>query len=221
MNLRIRRHLVLATLVALGVGVTAWWLETGRHRFHPKGLGTLDGGRILRSGQVHRRLVPELVRGHGVDLVIDLSKDEPHEIDAHAERTWLDHAAIPQVHFEDLSGDGTGPIESYVDALARMLEARQHGKTVWVHCSGGSERTGALVAWYRMLFEDWSGQRAYEEYVSFRMRPPKNDIHKAFVNEHTEALIRGLEARGIRPPFSARPFGPAASAPERVPTDGS
>lgn len=50
------------------------------------------------------------------------------------------------------------------DAFRRFLEAVDAGPgPVFVHCRRGADRTGAVVALYRIARHGWAGQRAYDE----------------------------------------------------------
>lgn len=48
-------------------------------------------------------------------------------------------------------------------ALTAIAEAP---KPVLVHCWHGSDRTGAIVAMYRMVFQNWPRERAIDEFVN-------------------------------------------------------
>lgn len=39
-------------------------------------------------------------------------------------------------------------------------------KPILVHCWHGSDRTGAIVAMYRMVFQDWPRERAIDEFLN-------------------------------------------------------
>jgi protein-tyrosine phosphatase len=41
---------------------------------------------------------------------------------------------------------------------------------VFVHCKRGADRTGAVVGLYRVLRQDWSVDRAYDEARAIGMR---------------------------------------------------
>lgn len=55
---------------------------------------------------------------------------------------------------------------SLSDAEMRKAMAilRQAPKPVLVHCWHGSDRTGAVVALYRMVFQNWSREQAIDEF---------------------------------------------------------
>ena len=207
---RPRPALVVTGLLVAGTVI--WLLDGGHRMFRPKRLGVVEEGRVWRAGQIHRRLLPDVLREHDIDVVIDLARDEGDDADEMAERQILDRLGVERLGFEDLGGDGTGNLESYVTAMRRLLDARDAGQHVLVHCAGGSERTGALVAWYRMLFEGWSGDQAWDEYLSYRSKPPKDDVHPTYVNGHTDELVRRLEAEGVAIPHPhPGRFGPAGA----------
>jgi hypothetical protein len=48
--------------------------------------------------------------------------------------------------------------------------AREPGQRVFVHCERGAERTGAMVACYRMSREQWNPEQALDEMEAFRFR---------------------------------------------------
>lgn len=47
-----------------------------------------------------------------------------------------------------------------IDALRLLMQSE---KPVMIHCKHGSDRTGTIVAAYRIVFEGWSKERAIEE----------------------------------------------------------
>lgn len=83
---------------------------------------------------------------------------------------------LREYHSDDDEADGTD-IKLYRvpmnageinDALVmRALEVIADApKPILVHCWHGSDRTGAIVAMYRMVFQDWSRQQAIDEFVN-------------------------------------------------------
>jgi protein-tyrosine phosphatase len=176
--------------------------------FIARNFGAVDEGAIYRSGRLHPFLLERTLVEHGIDVVIDLDEDE-HE-DVAAGRETLERLGIRHLRFEGLHGSGRGDPAIYVDAMGALLAARREGKQVLVQCAAGSERTGALVAMYRMLYEGWSGDRAYQEYLDYRAHAPSELKLSRWMSEYLETVVRGLEARGLldRHPQPLPRFGP-------------
>jgi protein tyrosine/serine phosphatase len=55
---------------------------------------------------------------------------------------------------------------SYEDIVNALKVIRDAEKPVLVHCLHGSDRTGAVVAAYRMVFEGWSKEAAIKEFLN-------------------------------------------------------
>ena len=48
-----------------------------------------------------------------------------------------------------------------------MLETIDRGKSVLVHCAAGKDRTGYMVAAYRVERQDWRLEQAVQEMVRY------------------------------------------------------
>lgn len=210
-----RRRILLAVaavvfLAGAAGGVTAFWLETGRHLVHPKNWGVVVPDHVWRSGQIHPRLVEDVLREHEIEVIVDLTLDTETEEAAVHERAVARELDIRKVDLVSLDGRGVGDPLDYVVALQEMARARDEGTRLLIHCAGGSERTGGIVASYRMLYEGWDGQKAWAEYLSFRKHPPETDALVDFVNEHLPEIARRLVASGDleRAPARLPRFGP-------------
>lgn len=70
--------------------------------------------------------------------------------------------------------------DELIDALKLMMKSE---KPVLIHCVHGSDRTGTVVAAYRIIFENWSKEKAIQE-----MLERKYGFHPIFDN-----LIRLLQ----------------------------
>ena len=54
---------------------------------------------------------------------------------------------------------------TYDDIVSALIIIRDAEKPVLVHCLHGSDRTGAIVAAYRMAFDGWSKEEAINEFL--------------------------------------------------------
>jgi protein-tyrosine phosphatase len=209
---RRKKLLWIAVIAVTAVGGYASWKQWGRHRFFPKNWGTVEEGRIYRSGLVHRALIEDELREHRIVMVVDLSAEGTKHPDVAAEREAAARLGIRALEVNGLDGYGVGDVGAYVTALEEMAKATE-GKAVLVHCAGGSERTGAACAMYRMLFQGWDGPRAYEEYLGYRGDPPKNDILPRFVNDVLPDVAERLVRSGTlaEKPDPLSKFGPAGN----------
>ena len=206
-------------LLASAVGALIWWIDGGRHQFLPRKWGVVEDASFYRSGQIDARIVEDVLREHDIDLIVDLaSGDPPGDPDEAAEQHAAERLGIRRLTWR-LPGRMLKSDEpSYVAALREVIRARAEGKRVLVHCNAGRERTGVLVAAYRMLVDGWSGNAAYDEYLSYRKDPPEGygDVEQ-FLDAELPEIAKDLAASGdIASPKGPLPdFGPvrAAGAP--------
>jgi len=211
---RSARRLWIAVAVVLAVGAAiggyAWWREEGSRLFYPRNFGVVEEAFLYRSGQIHPRIIEDVLREHEIDLVIDLARDDLRRASARAEIEAVEALGIRKVDLFGLDGYGVGRLDAYTLALEELARARSAGERVLVHCSAGSERTGATVALYRMLFEGWSGEQAYTEYLGYRNRPPSHRRLPEYLNRNMERLVARLVERGVlaEPPAPLPVFGP-------------
>ncbi len=221
-NVHRRRALLALLVVAVAAGGYGWWKQWGRHLYFPKNFGVVEAGRIYRSGLIHERLVEKTLRENRIATIVDLSGEGMDNPKVAAERVAAERLGARALEVNGLGGDGSGDVSAYVAALTEMAHATPE-RPVLVHCAGGSERTGAAVAFYRMLFEGWDGRRAYDEYLSYRGDPPKNDALPQYVNAVMPDLVKRLRENDTLskepaslPVFGPEGFRPKPAAPQRA-----
>ena len=161
----------------------------------PKRFGTVVEGHVYRSGQIHQALIESVLREHHIGRVVSLSPFQADNPEHVAEDQAARRLGIEDDHYP-LRGDGTGDIESYVEALSAMIQATRGGPPVLVHCGAGATRTGAAVAWYRVLVQGWSPGRAVEEMIDYDWKP-EHILPLPYMNAYTEVLARALFERGL------------------------
>lgn len=195
MTKRNRTLLTIAGVVALAGGGVWLWEEVLEDRLIPKRWGVVEAGEIYRSGQLHPALVETTLRNHEIKVIVDLNQ---HEVDNEAQRAEERAAqslGIERILFP-LSGDGTGDIEQYAQAIRRMHDAQQDDQPVLVHCAAGAYRTGGVVAMYRVLVEGWTPERARTEMISYRWDEDDLTLPR-YLNENMATLASRLVELGV------------------------
>lgn len=81
---------------------------------------------------------------------------------------------------------------SYEDLIITLKVIRDSDNPVLVHCLHGSDRTGAVVAAYRMAFEGWSKDKAIEEFLN-----EKYGYHEKWFPDILE-LLKELDVEKLR-----------------------
>jgi protein tyrosine/serine phosphatase len=201
-------------LCGVVLGVVA--VEEFRHSFFPKRFGVVEPGLIFRSGQIDSGLIKPTLQQHGIKVVVDLTKpvdetpDDAEERDRLAEAEAIAELGITSYRFT-MPGDGRGSVEAYTEALIRLKEARAAEAPVLVHCAAGSQRTGGVIACYRVLFEKQPMDKVMEEMKDYDWDPVRNAVLPAHLNGIMKDLTAALHERGalemIPDPLPVFPVG--------------
>jgi len=129
----------------------------GVPNFHPV------GGNIYRGGQPTAQGWTSLQR-LGVKTVIDLRRNGEHSINA--ERQAVEAAGMRYVNVP-MSGI-VAPANETVFKVLALLQSSGAGP-IFIHCLRGMDRTGAVIACYRIAHDGWRNQKALEEAKSYGM----------------------------------------------------
>ena len=131
---------------------------------------------VYRSEQPDAELIP-LLKENKIDIVINLRNRDKDKI-------VLAKHPFQQVHI---------PINTWAidrnDLLAVMQtiqKAEKNHQKVLVHCYHGSDRTGASVAMYRIIFQNWSTADALNEmkHGGYGFHPIWKNIENLFTPEN-------------------------------------
>ena len=139
---------------------------------------------VFRSEQPNAEIIPELKK-HDIDVVINLrSRDK--------DKTVLSQQNFQLVHV---------PIHTWaldrnnlLSVMKTIKTAKNKNQKVLIHCYHGSDRTGASVAMYRIIFENWSTQDALNEmkYGGYGFHPIWVNIEKQFSTENIQWIRQQL-----------------------------
>ncbi|MEJ2087603.1 MAG: tyrosine-protein phosphatase, partial [Gammaproteobacteria bacterium] len=100
-------------------------------------------------------LVKSTLADNRIDVIVNMNRLRLDRADQATEDQAADELGIEQVRFP-MGGDGTGDPEQYALAVARVHRAVEDGDRVLVHCSAGTQRTGAVIALYRLFVQGWT-----------------------------------------------------------------
>lgn len=183
----------IAFLIVVLIG--AAYKEFLHYQIFPKRFGIVEPGQIYRSGQIHPALIEKVLADYDIDVVVDLQywEEIPGIL---AEKEAVTSLGIEQSRFP-LNGDGTGDIESYALAIARIQEAVDEGEPVLVHCAAGSQRTGGVVAAYRTLVQGQTVDQAIAEMERYDWDPEDDRILLEYLDENLETLVTRLVELGV------------------------
>lgn len=196
-------------VLVLSIGMIVWWYAGLRNRFEPVNFGVVEPGRIYRSGQISEHVIRKTIQTNHVGVIVSLSGDDSRDLTA--EKSAAADLGVNYVYLGGLAGDGIGDPEVYPKALAQIIKANDNGKAVLVHCQSGAQRTGGVVAAYRILVEGQSPEQAFAEMRQYGHDPKHNPRLIPFIRQHLaqwktelsqdEAAINspGSGARAVEP----------------------
>lgn len=184
-----------SALTALAITGALLWIGGVAHYFIPRNWGEVEPG-FYRSGQISRFLMERTLRERRIGLVVFMSGDKANRPDVQAEQSACRKLGVERMNCP-LAGNGTGDINSYIDALEAVCRARNEGRAVLVHCHTGSQRTGGVVAYYRLLVQRRPPAEVYAELRRYGHDPHDNPELIRYLNEHMGEVSTALADRGI------------------------
>ena len=180
--------LLLALVVATGI-VT--WHTVLKDRLIPKRWGVVEEGAIFRSGRLPPSLLKKMLCRHNIICIVDLTFPDHAVAAQQAEKKIAGELGIQYFNYP-LYGSGIGDVWNYAHALAVMANAKKENQPVLVHCAAGTQRTGGVVAAYRVLLEKSPPVVAYAELIQYGWNPNENQILLEFLNSRMAELAARL-----------------------------
>lgn len=188
--------------IAIGVAVLAIvvYVNAIRPNLVPKNFGTVDDGRVYRSGQLTPAAMRAVHDKYHIKTVVDLgSYPEGSRGD---ERNQQVAAALGMTRYRmRLEGDSTGNPNYYVQALKIMLDPAK--QPVLVHCGAGSERTGYAAMVYDLYVRGTPIDEGLKNARKFRHNPRRNPHLEETAHVWTEPILKayrtGTAVQGAEP----------------------
>lgn len=147
---------------------------------------------LYRGGQPERAGYDQL-KALGIEIVVNL-RDEPDKIRAEKENVeglGMRYASIP---WNGWRGADDRQVAEFLELLRASPE-----KKVFVHCRRGAERTGVMVAAYRIAAENWTPEQALAEMEEFKFRGLLFRNLKKYIRELPERLRTAPQFRTVTP----------------------
>jgi protein tyrosine phosphatase (PTP) superfamily phosphohydrolase (DUF442 family) len=188
-----KRRVVASIAIALVAAAfpVYWWTLLYRANW-----GVVVPGQIYRSAQMSPTLMRRKLEANHIAVIIFLSNDDEDDPDVQAEKQIAAEDKIQFLNFP-MMGDGVAPPDMYTRALTALCDANRAGNTVLVHCHSGAQRTGGVVAVYRMLVQGVPPEQALAELKHYGHDPRKNHTLIPFLNEHMGEWAGALVKDGI------------------------
>jgi hypothetical protein len=190
------RVLLITAAMVLTAGYLVFQYTPVRNYFYPKQFRTIVDGKLFVSGQIYAGIFKQSLSEHHITRIISFTED-PNDADDRAEVAACSAMGISRVVYP-LDGNGTGDIMSYANALTEAIKTTNGtGPTLLVHCHSGSERSGAFVAFYRLLVEHRPPNQVLAEMEAYHWNPNRNPGLVRYINNHMAELSQILLQRGV------------------------
>lgn len=131
---------------------------------------------VYRSEQPDADLIPAL-KAHDIQMVINLRTRDKDRLLLSPDKFQLVH--IPVKTWAMSRGD-------LLQVMQSIQQAQANDQKVLIHCYHGSDRTGASIAMYRIIFERWTVQEALNEmkHGGYGFHPVWINIERLFSPEN-------------------------------------
>jgi protein tyrosine/serine phosphatase len=151
-----RGMLILTLLLSLPIEAE---IRVRPHEWAQPMLGSELANFYRLSDEVYRSRQPDVedmvaLQRMGVRSILNLREYHSDEDDAKGTQLKLYRVPVNAGKIDD----------SFVVSALRVIDGAE--KPILIHCWHGSDRTGVVVAMYRMIFQDWSREQAIDEFVN-------------------------------------------------------
>jgi protein tyrosine/serine phosphatase len=206
-------RLVVTRCVVVALVLTTFALPAVYYRYQytkEKRVRVVTPGKMYRCGQLTKAGFEDVIQRYGIRTIINLQDEDPDPDLGHGLRQsdlckqlgvnyhWLAPQLVP---------DGE-PV-----TIAEFLEIcdDKNAYPILIHCKAGLHRTGTMVAFYRIEYEQWPVEAATRELMtcgfSLKQCTVKNLYIKNYLVDYVPRWRRGVDpaAPGRAAETAARP----------------
>jgi protein tyrosine/serine phosphatase len=133
---------------------------------------------------------------YNIRVIIDLSSVNPNNPDKLAEEKAAAELNIKILRFS-LNGNGTGDVNYYVGAVTAIANAEKQNLPVLVHCAAGAQRTGGVIAIYRVLVQKIDPNIVEDEIEEYGCPIDDRPALRPFLNDNMADLAIRLKQAGV------------------------
>ncbi len=185
--------IIITCILLISTAAVAW--DALEEQFIVKRWGMVEPG-LYRSSEMSDAMCEYTLQKHNIQTIISLGADTPGDPDKLPEQQAsaklnIDRTAIA------MKGDGTGTVGSYVQAVSLLAKAQRAGKITMIHCGSGVNRTGGVLACYKMLVQGESADTALDHMKDYDFSSNRNEQLLPFLNRIMPDLAMQLQAQGI------------------------
>ncbi len=131
----------------------------------------------------------ELLSRLGIKTVVNLRDDDNREAQ---EELDVQHAGLR--YFNIPLGRWDRPDDKEIEQILSVINNPEN-QPVFVHCAHGADRTGAVIAIYRISHDGWTSERAKAEAKRYGLKPWQFGI-KDYIRDYYK---RQVEKRNLTP----------------------
>lgn len=135
---------------------------------------------LFRGGQPTEAGIKKLAQ-MGVKTIVDLRGEDER---ARTEEAWAQNAGMKFINIS--LANWFKPQTTDIEQIVKKINQAAN-QPVFVHCRRGADRTGTVIAVYRILHDDWTAQRAIDEAKNYKigwwqfwMKDYINDYYRDF-----------------------------------------
>ena len=190
--------LKIIIIIAL-VGGVIYGIKITRYQFIARNFGVVEPNQIYRSGRLTPRMLRKVIADNNIKTILDLGAYQLGSKGEANEQAIADELGVKRVRFE-LSGDGTGNPNYYVQALRMMQDERTY--PLLVHCAAGAQRASGAVLLFRHIVQGVDIADAYQETFNYKHKPDEWQL-LAYIAQYQQkianSLLTGEQIPGFEP----------------------